>query len=147
MRGGAGAVAAVTGVLALSACSAMLNLSITGGLDRPEVTFDEGRRACVRNLSVYERSDRAYAALWSIEAAGRKCVMLRRVVYGQAPDGFTVRTPAVPLRADGVYEVMGAGVTTHPLSKAPWTGGARFHFREGQWRIDETRAAAVSTPQ
>lgn len=146
MRGWAGAVA-ISGVLALSACSAMLNLNISGGLDRPEVTFDEGRRACVRDLSVYEKSGGAFVSQWSIEAAGRKCVMLRRVVYGQTPDGFTVRTPAVPLRADGVYEVMGVGVTTHPLSKVPWTGGARFHFREGQWRIEDARAGAVSVPQ
>lgn len=134
MRGWTGA-AAITGVLALSACSAILNLNISGGLDRPEVTFDEGRRACVRDLSVYEKTGDAYAPLWSIETTGRGCVMLRRVVYGQTPAGFTVSTPAQPLKADGVYEVDGGGVTTHPLMKASWRGGVSFHFRDGQWRI------------
>lgn len=134
MRGWTGA-AAVGGVLTLSACSAMLSLSISGGLDRPEVTFDEGRRACVSDLSVYEKTGDAYAPLWSIEAAGRHCVMLRRVVYGQTPAGFAVKTPAAPLQAQGVYQAVGRGVTTHPLMKAPWLGSVIFHFHDDQWRI------------
>lgn len=143
MRGWTGA-AALTGILALSACSAMLNLTVSGGLDRPEVTFDDGRRACVRDLAVYEKTGDAYTPLWSIAAEGPRCVRLTRIVYGETPAGFTTGSAATPLRADGVYEVTGGGMTTHPLSQVPWRGGARFHFRDGQWRILQARADAVS---
>lgn len=113
----------------------MLSLSISGGLDRPEVTFDEGRRACVSDLSVYEKTGNTYSPLWSIEATGRNCVMLRRVVYGETPTGFKVSRPAAPLRADGVYQAVGKGMTTDPLTKVPWLGSMLFHFHDDQWRI------------
>lgn len=120
----------------------MLNLNISGGLERPEVTFDQGRRACVTDLAVYQQTGETYEPLWAVEAAGRRCVMLRQIVYGQTPTGFTVKTPAAPLRVDGVYEVMGGGMTTHPLSRVPWRGGASFHFHDGQWRVLQTGAEA-----
>lgn len=131
----------LSGLMGLSACSAMMTFTLAGGLNRPEVAFDGGRKACVNELTVYEANDAA-APLWSIEAEGRRCVMLRHVVYGQTPLGFSVLTPAASLRPDGVYEAVGGGSTTHPLSKIPWRGYARFHFRDGQWRSVETVADA-----
>lgn len=135
-------LAVTTVLLTVSACSAMLNLMISGEFDRPEVTFDGGRRACVDHLEVYATGP-SRAVLWAVRTEGSRCVKLRRIVYGETPAGFLVVIPVTPLRTDVVYEAFGRGWTKHPLSNVPWAGSVRFHFRDGEWRVLPTSSVVT----
>lgn len=122
----------------LSACSAMIGIHISGGLEQPVARFGSDpakpEKACLRSLTVHESGAGVWSVVWAIEARGGNCVGLRQVVYGQAPSGFDTQTAATPLKPDTVYSVMGRGVTGGPLSRVPSIGGADVVFEDGRWR-------------
>lgn len=135
-----GAVWAVSvGALAgLSACSAMIGVHITGGLEQPVARFGSDpakpEKACLRSLTVHEANGAGRSVVWAIEARGGRCIGLRQVVYGEAPNGFDTRTAATALKPDTAYSVVGQGVTGGTLSRVPWMGGAEVVFEDGGWR-------------
>lgn len=138
LKTGAAWAVSVGALAGLSACSAMIGIHISGGLEQPVARFgsDPARpeKACLRSLSVQEANGADRPVVWAIEARGGRCIGLRQVVYGQAPDGFDTRTAATALKADTAYFVMGQGLTGGPLSRVPWMGGADVVFEDGRWR-------------
>lgn len=148
-----GAVWAVSvGALAgLSACSAMIGIHISGELEQPVARFgsDPARpeKACLRSLTVHDANGADRPVVWAIEARGGRCIGLRQVVYGQAPNGFDTRTAAAALKPDTAYSVMGQGVTGGPLSRVPWMGSAEVVFEDGRWRSITPQERARSRAQ
>jgi len=65
----------VLAALALTGCSAMIQMRISGELEQPVVSFDGERRACVDRLDIFADGTRGQA-LWSIETEGKGCVRL-----------------------------------------------------------------------
>jgi hypothetical protein len=117
--------------LALTGCSAMLNMRVSGELERPVVAFDGKRRACVDRLDVFADGARG-EAVWSIEAAGKNCIRLGQIVYGELPAGFVVLTPASTLQADVVYDASAYG-WTKGFASVPWIAGGAFVYRDEHW--------------
>lgn len=117
--------------LALTGCSAMLHMRISGELERPAVSFDGERRACVDRLDVFADGGRGQA-VWSIETEGKGCVRLGQIVYGETPAGFTVLTPAAPLRPEVVYDASARG-WTKGFASVPWIAGGAFVYRDDRW--------------
>nr|WP_312160617.1 hypothetical protein [Brevundimonas diminuta] len=132
-----GAVLA-TATAGLAACSAMIPVNISGGLEQPVATFGvdpaKPERACLGGLAVHELSNVMMRPVWSVEARGRNCRGLRQVVYGQAPEGFEATVDAAPLKPGVRYAVVGYGMTGGPLSRVPWRGGHEVVFEDGRWR-------------
>jgi len=133
-----GAVLA-TATAGLAACSAMIPVNISGGLEQPVATFGvdpaKPERACLGGLAVHELSNAMMRPVWSIEARGRNCRGLRQVVYGQAPEGFETMVDAAPLKSGVRYAVVGYGMTGGPLSRVPWRGGGEVVFEDDRWRL------------
>lgn len=121
----------------VAACSAMIQVHISGGLEQPVATFGvdpaNPEKACVGGLAVHETSNAMMRPVWTISARGRDCRALKQVVYGQAPEGFGTDVPAAPLKPGVRYVVVGYGLTGG-LSRVPWRGGGDFIFEKGQWR-------------
>ncbi|WP_046653287.1 hypothetical protein [Brevundimonas diminuta] len=132
-----GAALATTAV-ALAACSAMIPVNISGGLERPVATFGadptKPEKACLGGIAVHERSNAMMRPVWSIEARGRDCRGLRQVVYGETPEGFETTVEAAPLKPGVRYAIVGYGLTGGPLSRVPWRGGDEVVFENGRWR-------------
>ena len=126
-------IVALATFFALAACSALMKLTISGGLDRPVVRFDDGRAACVDYLEVRDVAAPG-RSLWTLRAIGVRCEMVGHIVYGETPGGFIVETPPAPLNADASYEVFGKGLTTNLMAKVRWSGGLRIQYRDGAWR-------------
>ncbi|WP_312596598.1 hypothetical protein [Brevundimonas sp.] len=131
-------------VFAVAACSAMMKLTISGGLERPVVRFDDGREACVDYLDVRDVAAPG-RSLWTLRAVGVRCAMVGHIVYGETPRGFMVETPPTPLSADASYEILGMGLTTNLMSKVPWSGGLRIQYRDGRWREASVARGAPGT--
>lgn len=114
----------------------MIPVTISGSLDQPTATFGvdptASAKACLSGLEVQEVSDVA-RAVWSISATQRECRPLRRVVFGQAPEGFAAVVPAAGLKPGVRYTVVAHGWTGWPAA-VPWRGGGDFVFENGQWR-------------
>ena len=132
-----GAVLA-TATAGLAACSAMIPVNISGGLEQPVATFGvdpaKPERACVGGLAVPELSNAMMRPVWSIEARGHDCRGLRQVVYGETPEGFETTVEAAPLKLGARYAIVGYGLTGGPLSRVPWRGGGEVVFENGRWR-------------
>ena len=118
----------------------MLNLTISGPFDRPEVTLDGGRRACIDSLSVYE-ADMPGKPIWTTSSKDGRCVMVRSLVYGETPEQFVDESAPAPLRHGVIYEALGRGNTTGPFGGVPWSGGVRFHFEGDQWTVADATEA------
>ncbi|WP_313576107.1 hypothetical protein [Brevundimonas sp.] len=133
-----GAALATTAV-ALAACSAMIPVNISGGLERPVATFGvdpaKPERACLGGIAMHELTNAMMRPVWSIEARGRDCRGLRQVVYGQAPEGFETTVEPALLKPGVRYAVVGYGMTGGPLSRVPWRGGDEVVFEDGRWRL------------
>lgn len=116
----------------------MIPVRISGSLEQPMASFGvdpaKPEKACLGGLAVHELSNAMMRPVWSIEARGRECRDLRRVVYGEAPEGFSTTVQAAPLKPGVRYAVVGYGLTGGPLSHVPWRGGDDFVFENGQWR-------------
>lgn len=136
-------LAVFAAVFAVTACSAMMKLTISGGLNRPVVRFDDGREACVDYLDVRDVAAPGHS-LWTLRAVGVRCARVGQIVYGETPRGFMVETPPTPLSADAAYEVFAKGLTTNLTAKVPWSGGLRIQYRDGAWR---EAAIASATPE
>jgi len=117
--------------LALAGCSAMLDMRVSGELERPVVAFDGKRRACVDRLDVFADGARGQA-VWSIETEGKNCIRLGQIIYGELPAGFVVLTPASTLRADVVYDAYAHG-WTKGFASVPWIAGGAFVYRDDHW--------------
>lgn len=139
-----GAVLRVGVVLAaaaavLAACSAMIPVRISGGLEQPIATFGadpaKPEKACLGGIAVHELSNAMMRPIWSIEARGRNCRGVRQVAYGQTPEGFETTVEAAPLKPGVRYAVVGYGLTGGPLSRVPWRGGDEVMFEGGRWRL------------
>jgi len=145
----AGAVLATVAAM-LAACSAMIPVHISGGLERPIATFGldpaKPEKACLGGIAVHELSNAMMRPIWSIEARGRNCRGLRQVVYGQAPDGFETTMDPSPLKPGVRYAVVGYGLTGGPLSRVPWRGGGEVIFVSGQWRSAGGSSSAGQAP-
>lgn len=130
--------ALATGAGVLAACSAMIPVNISGGLERPVATFGvdpaKPQKACLGGIAVHERSNAMMRSVWAIEARGRDCRALRQVVYGETPEGFETTVEAAPLKPGARYAIVGYGLTGGPLSRVPWRGGGEVIFIGGQWR-------------
>lgn len=128
-----------TATAALAACSAMIPVNISGGLERPTATFGvdpaKPEMACLGGLAMHELSNAMMRPVWSIEARGRDCRGLRQVVYGQAPEGFETMVEPAPLKPGVRYAVVGYGMTGGPLSRVPWRGGDEVVFENDRWRL------------
>jgi len=135
-RAGA-ALASTTAMLA--ACSAMIPVHVSGGLERPIATFGadpaKPETACLGGIAVHELSNAMMRPIWSIEARGRNCRGVRQVAYGQTPEGFETTVEAAPLKPGVRYAVVGYGLTGRPLSRVPWRGGDEVMFEGGRWRL------------
>lgn len=116
----------------------MIPVRISGSLEAPAATFGvdpaKPENACLGGLAVHELSNVMMRPVWSIEARGRDCRQLTRVVYGEAPEGFEATVQATPLKPGVRYAVVGYGLTGGPLSRVPWRGGGDFIFEDGRWR-------------
>lgn len=123
---------------ALAACSAMIPVNISGGLEQPMATFGadpaKPERACLGGIAVHELSNAMMRLVWSIEARGRDCRGVRRVAYGEALEGFETTVAPAPLKPGVRYVVVGHGLTGGPLGRAAWRGGGEVMFENGQWR-------------
>jgi len=103
-RGAVLRIGAVLGTAAvvLAACSAMIPVNISGGLERPVATFGvdpaKPEKACLGGIAVHERSNAMMRPVWSIEARGRNCRGVRQVVYGETPEGFETTVEAAALK-------------------------------------------------
>lgn len=132
----------------VAACSAMIPVRISGSLEAPAATFGidpaKPEKACLGGLAVHELSNAMMRPVWSIEARGRDCRGLRRVVYGETPEGFATTVSPVQLKPGVRYAFIGYGLTGGPLSRVPWRGGADFVFEDGQWRSAEAFSAAAA---
>lgn len=143
-------VALATVAAMLAACSAMIPVHISGGLERPIATFGadpaKPEKACLGGIAVHELSNAMMRPIWSIEARGSNCRGLKQVVYGQAPDGFETTMPPSPLKPGVRYAVVGYGLTVGPLSRVPWRGGGEVVFISGQWRSAGGPSSAGQAP-
>ncbi len=137
-------LAVFVAVFAVAACSAMMSLTISGGLDRPVVGFDDGREVCVDYLDVRDVAAPGQS-LWTLRAVGVRCARVGQIVYGETPRGFLVETPPTPLSADASYEIFGKGRTTNLMAKVPWSGGLRIQYRDGAWREATVARVAPAT--
>lgn len=138
LKTGAAWLVSVGALAGLSACSAMIGIQISGGLEQPVARFGSDpakpEKACLRSLTVHETNGADRPAVWAIEARGGRCIGLRQVVYGQTPNGFDMQAAATALKPDTAYSILGQGVTGGPLSRVPWMGGAEVVFEDGGWR-------------
>ncbi len=120
-----------------AACSAMIPVSLTGGLAQPVAVFgvdaSKPEKACVIQLDIHDPSDRTQI-VWAIRHRGEGCASLRRITYGVAPRGFDTTAEPQPLKPGVRYYVWASGVTGGMFARAPWRGGGEFIFEDGQWR-------------
>ncbi len=134
----------------LAACSAMIPVHVSGGLERPIATFGadpaKPETACLGGIAVHELSNAMMRPIWSIEARGRNCRGVREVVYGQPPEGFETTVEAAPLKLGVRYAVVGYGLTGGPLNRVPWRGGGEVIFIGGQWRSAGGPSSAEQAP-
>lgn len=135
---GAGVVLMSLGV---GACSTTIEITVSGSLESPVITFSEpgGRpkRVCLDSVTVYQSDVPApRSPVWRIGDVEADCVTVGSVTYGHAPDGLVTRDGPAPLKPNTQYEFSGGG-WTRGMPNIPWYGGgpgARVTFRDGAWR-------------
>ena len=121
---------ALVACLTLTACQNAIDLSITGGPERPVIAIASGMhlstsKPCVTDIRVLRGSEMR-DVVWSVKSADRKCPRLRSASYGETPPGFEVLKPAQPLKAGEVYEVVVTGYG--------WIGSQRVVWRDGRYQ-------------
>lgn len=127
--------------LGVGGCSTTMEITISGSLERPTITFSgvggRPQRVCLDRFSVYQTDATApRGPVWDVGDIERDCVELTSVTYGRAPAGLPVLSGPAPLTANTEYEFTGAG-WTRQIPNVPWYGGgsgARVIFRKGAWR-------------
>lgn len=112
-------------------------MAVVGPLEQPTASFvRSGKevRLCLNYLEIRDQSGGVNPGelVWEIRSEGDECVVLDRVVYGEAPHGFTVIHAAEPLQAAVSYYAFGQGSTAGVFGGSAVGGGA-FRYHDGSW--------------
>ena len=73
------------------------------------VTYDHGKRACVKGLTVTAVAAGQRKDVWAVRQGNGTPPCADRMTYGATPAGYETVVPARPLSPQGPYEVAAAG--------------------------------------
>jgi hypothetical protein len=113
-------------LLSLTACVRGVHFEIAGDITAPifrlaPSAFWERGPVCLHRLDVVEMDgDHVRRAVWSVRPAARTCPGLRKLGYGEVPQGFIAEIPASSLAPGLTYEIRVDG--------SGWLGRCRFAY-------------------
>lgn len=114
---------AILAPLTLAGCQFEASIEVVPNGGRPDfvITYDQGKAACVKGLTVTALAGDQRTDVWAIRRrdGAAEAVCKGRFTYGLAPSGYEAVIEARPLRIASPYEVSATGTgwsASTPLS-------------------------------
>lgn len=122
----------------VAACSAVMDVTFSGGLASPQIIFSENgkpKSVCVDGLALFRQAAGSSSLrIWAIRAADGRCVRVRSLRYGVTPDGFVEEAPPEALVENVEYRLGFNAWTRDSLPSVPvYTAESVRVFSKGRW--------------